>query len=526
MGAMHVVRLACYYSPSMFLRIPIGRLVPVLLAVCALWPATAKAGGNADGHMPGILTPPAIDGDVLYFVCQPGTIFAFDEESNAVRWSARLDPPPDAFDPEALPAPPPTPLGSYVLVHLGRRLWGVSKVDGRSVWHVDGLPEASYRAAVRSSNTMPGYYAFDMETEGIVLTIEQEGEEWFTRNRRLGDGGVSWERRLDGEPRAWWADRDCLCVACESRGTGGSSSSEGSRCSIARLDVGTGEIVWDAPFPEDGWFRASFRASYQTVRLIYMLRELPLHKFEVTALREESGETFRTISYESGDFLKALASGDKLVFLHREGSEEQRQVRFLLYYSSLNPIRFQTIREARSDQLFPAPEVDRNLFLYGGRVYSLYDGRLVWQQDTQRWLVGWAADDYFLYIWDSSGFLFSLDRLTGQEKWSTPFNVLPPEESLGPNYSGASMILAGGRLFVATPKAELWRVDPASGEPYPGILRISMTDGGREVVAARTGQPSPGRRFPWVWLSIAILALIGISFLWFGSRTSASQGRM
>ena len=510
--------MSCYYSPSMSIK----RNILPALAIAALSLAGIHVPVYAadEEPEPGILTPPAIEDSVLYFVNWPDMLYAFDEAENRVRWSASLDPPLQDFEISALPAPSPTPILSYLIVHLGNQLWGVSKVDGRSVWSVENLPVASHRNASRSVNPLPGYYTIEEESGGSLITLELEDGLWQIRSRRLGDGEIEWDTRLPGVPRGWWVDRDRILITCELYGESGPESTDNRPAAIIRLDPDTGETVWSVEPANGTSLRATFRSTYQAIPMIFLQLELPSGEFQVSSYREETGEKYRTITYSAGEHIATLNSGDKIVFLHREGSEEQRQVRFLLYYSSLNPIRFQTIRESRTDMIFPEPMVDGNLLLYAGTVYSLYDGRQVWREDVQRWQVGWASDDYYVYIWDAAGTLIALDRLTGQLTWETPFNVLPPEVAECSHYCGAGLVLADNRLIATTPAGEVLRVDPVTGEPYPGILRVSRTEEGDGLTRDVHGGEHGMTVSVWIWVSIAVLVILGAAFLWFGRKPS------
>jgi len=514
--AVHISGV-CYYSPQEMTPGLRYCIIPLVVFVACGLARPVKAAGGDD--VLGILTPPAVEEKVIYFVHWPQTLYAFDEAANKLRWSTVLDPPLGDIDERKLPAPVTETCPSYILVHLGRQLWGVSKVDGHTVWSAKGLEEASRDSAASMSNTLPGYYVLSGDADSSVITLEEESGWWFCRSRRLGDGSVEWEHRLNGEPRGWWLDGRSLWIGFELFGSSGPGSANGSPGNIVKLDAGSGNLLWATQVTEGVSLQAVFRVAGQRV---YLMERTADGDFQVRGFDEESGTLARSITYSAGDLIAALVSGDKLVFLHREGSPEQNLVRFLLYYSSLNPIRFQTIGEARADQLFSTPAVDGNLLLYAGASYSLYDGKLVWQEHLQRLLVDWAADDYRLYLWDSAGSIQGLDRLTGQEVWKTPFAVLPPDEQLGPHHGGASLALADERLFASTPTGEVYRIDPATGELHPGVLTV-REDSSIEP-AGRAHGPGEKRSHgtTWLWISITIVVLIGLAFLWFGTRKPQS----
>ncbi len=473
---------------------------------------------NSSNQNMGILTPPAVEDGILYFVHWPEILYAFDESENKLRWSAPLDPVPPEIDPEALPAPSPTPQMSYIFVHLGRRLWGISKIDGHSVWHVDGLPEASRRSSDTLTNTLPGYYLIENDTMGAVLTLEMDGEFWFCRGRRPGDGNQIWERRINGEPRGWWLDGEALWVAYELFGAEGPGSAEDNPAVIMKLESGTGDLIWATPVPNDAAFRSAFRIPRSRV---YLSEEHGDGEFEVRGFNENTGELYRSISWSGGEFIAALASSDKLVFLNSEGSGN---IKFQLYHSSLNPIQYHTIHKSRNDQLFPSPVIDGNLFLYAGCSFSLHDGNMVWQEQIDGSMIDWAADDYRIYFWDSAGSLIGLDRLTGKEIWRTPFNVLPHDGQTGPNHGVSSLTLTDNRLFATTPSGELIRIDPENGRPFPGVLQVTL-DSGIERTGNGGGQMTTGgRNSAWLWITISIVVLIGAFFLWFGMKKTNSWG--
>jgi len=469
------------------------------------------------GKEPGILGPPAVENGIVYFVHWPETLYAFDENTNEIRWTGTLDPllEIDNFDPADLPIPAPVTANSYVIVHIANQLWVVSKIDGLAAWHIDKLPPASRRIADATSNTFPGFYPVETGSDGGLITLEEESGFWFCRRRMLGNGNIAWENRIPGEPRAWWYDRDSVWIAYELFGESGPGSASDKPGVIVCLDPDDGGLKWSTPVIDNAMIQGAFRVEDSRV---YLVERTADGAFAVRAFNETSGELYKEISYYAGNYMETLVSGDKIVFLHEDGSPEHRQAKFHLYYSSLNPIKFQTLMLSRDDQLFSTPQIDRNLFLYAGASYSVYDGRLVWQEHIQRKMVDWASDDYMIYIWDSAGFLLGLDRLTTQEMWRTQFNVLPSESSMGPNHGGASLKLADGRLFAGTPAGELVRIDTSTGELHPAVLRVTSQD----VLKSngRNGGAGTGGGFGslWLWISLLIVASLAGFFLWFSLR--------
>ncbi len=491
-----------------------------LVLTCVNGAAVAFEPGNGpDEPLIGILTIPVWEDGIIYFAGWPDAFYAFDEEKNEARWAVALDPQPDELAFQYLPAPPPAPVLSYVLVQMGRRIWGVSKVDGRSVWSIDRLPPASGDEASRTSNPLPGYYIFGEDTDPAVITLEEDETRWYCRGRRLGDGGLDWERPLNGEPGGWWLERDSLWIVTEISGPNGPASTVDRPCALARYDASTGDLIWSAPVDNDSAFRACLRTDGR----IFLLEQND-GVFGFRSIHEESGEIQRIINYEAGDFIDALASDDKLIVMHRDSVPGSQIVKFSLYYTSLNPIRFQTIREARYDQLFHVPGIDRNLFFYGGTAYELYNGNLVWSEDAQREVVDWAADDERIYFWDSVGSIVALERLTSQEIWRIPFPNLPPIHLMGPDFSGAALTLIENRLFATTPLGELYRLNTETGEQFPGIIKVP--DSAQSAFNADNGTTSGAGRSNKsgliIWL-VVFLALVGAG-TWYVRRRGRQKG--
>lgn len=480
------------------------RTLLLLIAAALAFPLPSGAAGeDQEGKMLGILTVPAVDEGIIYFAGFGDKLYAFDEVKNEERWVAAIEPASE-YALDALPAPAPTSSGSYVLFHLGRRLWAVSRVDGRVVWSVDSLPEASMKSATRTSNPMPGYAVRGDELSGWVFSLEEDSGFWFCRKRRLGDGGIVWENKLEGNPRAWWSDYSGLWIACEQYGPEGAGESGTHAGLLTRVDPDSGSQVWASPVDPG----MSFRAALRSFGRMMLLEKKPDGQFQLRAFREDTGELYRTISYSRGDFLWALESSGRLILLHRKSRDE---LTLDLYYASLNLIKSADIQPAGDDQPFAVPEVDNTLLLYAGTAFSLYDGNRVWQfmSDSQKPIVAWTSDSERLYLWDSSGSLDCLERITGLEVWRTPFSVLPPPDVLGPGYGGASLTLDGNRLLAATPGGELFRIDTIRGEPNPGVIRIpaSLTD--NEIQQnTQPEQKNQQKKSPTALWTVLILALV------------------
>ena len=458
-----------------------------------------------------IITPPAIDEGIIYFYSWSVNLYAFNESANELQWTCVLDPPVGSIIPEMLPAPAPIPIRSNVLLHVGRRLWGISKVDGHPVWSVNNLPEGSFEASNRASNRLPGFYAIDEGNFGSVLTLEQDqtSSSWSINRRLLGDGSLEWEAEIDGVPRGWWFNREGLFLAYESDGSG----------VAMKIDPRTGEQKWTS----DMITGASYRSSFMGTGRIFLLQKLDSGQFEIDAYNQDSGNIYKTITYEAGELIDVLQSDDKLAFMHREGEESDRQVKFLLYYTSLNPIRIQTIRESRSDQPFSVPVIEGNLLLYAGRAYSVFDGNTVWSKNEQMSLIYTISDDYNIYIWEESGLISSWDRLTGAENWSTQLNVNLAQSLFNPNYDGASMTLLDGRLFIATPSGELFRMNIDTGELYPGVIKVSQSS--RTSTTSSRNSTSPNGPGPvWLWFVLVIAAIGLLAWIFISKSKAPSDG--
>ena len=463
---------------------------------------------DSEGGESGILTPPTIDENVMYFASRPSTLYSFNESTNDVRWTTNLETVPVEYDPEILPAPAPVSVGSYVLVHLGNSLWGVSKIDGRIVWRCDGLPEASRESAISTSNTFPGYYILRETADTVVVTLEEESGWWYARRRMLGDGSLVWEYRLNGEPRGWWLTREGLWIAYEQYGPSGPGSAVNQPGVIISLEMDNGDLNWGTPVDENAEFRSAFRADPAR---IFLLEKIDRDRFRIRGFSEQDGVMAFSTEYTDGQYYGSLSSDAKIVVLHYDGAPGLRQIRYSLYHTSLNPIRHTTIREARYDQHFPLPAISGNLLLYGGTVYELYDGNMVWRQVNQVRIVDYAADDYLFYFWDASGVLFSIDRLTGDEVWRTAFGILDESGINLVNYGGAALELLENRLYAITPTGEIVRFDPETGETYPGVLRISSSAGtsGNDTSSAES---KPANKPLTVVLIISILLSVVILY--------------
>jgi outer membrane protein assembly factor BamB len=470
--------------------------------------------------MYGILTKPEPDNNHIYFAGWPGTLYSFNEASNETIWTSVLDPLPDNVALENLPAPPPEIVGSFIMVHIGDRLWGISKIDGRSVWSINGLPQASAEVRIRSGNTLPGYLVSNRSDPPDIFTIEYDGTLWNLHCRHLGNGTEKWRYKLPGVPRAWWLIGGNPTIVCQLYGPNGAGPENDSPSVVVSVDQGNGDLNYSSPAAEDVTFLAALRSSGR----IFRIEGNSSGRFIVTSTFEDTGEYQNDIEYHTGEFLSAFQSDDKIVMLHRKEGSESEMLDYRLYYSSLSPIRYQTLLVSRDDQIFSEPWVDGNLFFFGGKTYSLYNGNQVWRDDIQRNIIDWVVDDHQLYAWDATGYLICFERLTGNELWKSAFDILPPEPMLGPKYSGAGLVLDDDRIIAFTPASEIYRISESDGEIYPGVLKVNnsmdKTDAG---IFSRVSGSEKGKKSLALILIIALLVVAGVIFVVVGYKRTTSK---
>jgi outer membrane protein assembly factor BamB len=449
---------------------------------------------------------------MLYFAAWPGNLYAFDGSNNEVRWKSPLDLSIDEVNQTCLPAPAPELKETYVLVHLGRRLWGVSKVDGRSVWSAEGLPDSSRENLRTSSNPLSGYFSLGEDTSAGVVTLEEDSDGWLCRRRRLGDGSLEWEFALEGDPKGWWLDLRQIWIVCQ-----GSAATAGSGPGVLlKLNADSGEVEWTTPVSGDTRFLATLRAT----RRVFLLEERAEGKFEIRAFNEESGDLYRSAGYSDGDFVGAFQTEDKLLFLHRQESSKREVLGLRMYYSSLNPMLARpTVLYPHDEKLFAEPVLDRTLLLYAGTAYSVFTGHPVWQEEVGQSLVDWVSDEDHIYLWDSAGELICLDRLAGQERWRTAFEPLQ-DESIGPNHGSASLALSDGRLVASTPYGELVKMDAASGALHPEVLRLRPATGGDQSAVGGGGKRPSGL---WLWAVLALIVIVAAGWITASSRRRLSD---
>jgi len=451
--------------------------------------------------LPGILTVPAVDEGIIYFVAWPGTLYAFNEFKNETRLIAPLDPEPSTVDFNSIPSEPPRIISSNIIIRIGGELWALSRVDGHTVWHISYLSESTDNLARRTGNPMPGYFTFGEDMKSSIITLEYESEKWLVRSRRLGDGGLIWEYPLMGEPESWEFIRSNIVVVSDEN----SESPANGRLTITVLDPSTGQLVRNVSPSNNETFRCAFFPDR-----ILMLTETDDGKFKLTLYALESGDEVNSTTYDAGPFIAGLSSEDKIVFVHSSESNDNPVSQFFLFRNDLLLIRKMDVYSSREDQLFYEPATEGNLFLYGNSVYSLYDGSVVWRKDAQYNIVSHVSDKDRLYFWDGlggAGAIFCFDMLTGNEIWNSAFNVLPPI-NLGKNFGGASLVIEDGKLLASSPLGELYRITPEDGAVNPGALKVKLSSGDTQ----RLAQKGKSKRNIWFPLTMGILAIALISY--------------
>jgi outer membrane protein assembly factor BamB len=127
-----------------------------------------------------------------------------------------------------------------------------------------------------------------------------------------------------------------------------------------------------------------------------------------------------------------------------------------------------------------------------GLSIDLRSGRRIWEREFGGTEMPWAAGDWVFGATDA-GEVAALQRDTGQARWAV--SLRPPAQGNKPQemVQLSSPLLAGGRLFVGTSRAELVSLNPMDGEVLgrqrlPGALSLPMlVVGGRLIVATDDG---------------------------------------
>lgn len=127
-----------------------------------------------------------------------------------------------------------------------------------------------------------------------------------------------------------------------------------------------------------------------------------------------------------------------------------------------------------------------------GLSIDLRSGRRIWEREFGGTEMPWAAGDWVFGTTDA-GEVAALQRDTGQARWAV--SLRPPAQGNKPQemVQLSSPLLAGGRLFVGTSRAELVSLNPMDGEVLgrqrlPGAVSLPMiVVGGRLIVATDDG---------------------------------------
>jgi len=127
-----------------------------------------------------------------------------------------------------------------------------------------------------------------------------------------------------------------------------------------------------------------------------------------------------------------------------------------------------------------------------GLSIDLRAGRRIWEREFGGTEMPWAAGDWVFGVTDA-GEVAALQRETGQARWA--LSLRPPAQGGKPQemVQLSSPLLAGGRLFIGTSRAELVSMDPSTGDVLgrqrlPGALSLPMmVAGGRLIVATDDG---------------------------------------
>lgn len=127
-----------------------------------------------------------------------------------------------------------------------------------------------------------------------------------------------------------------------------------------------------------------------------------------------------------------------------------------------------------------------------GLSIDLRAGRRIWEREFGGTEMPWAAGDWVFGVTDT-GEVAALQRDTGQARWAVSLRQ-PAEGGRSPEIMQlSSPLLAGGRLFIGTGRAELVSLDPSNGDELgrqrlPGALSLPMMAvGGRLIMATDDG---------------------------------------
>ena len=127
-----------------------------------------------------------------------------------------------------------------------------------------------------------------------------------------------------------------------------------------------------------------------------------------------------------------------------------------------------------------------------GLSIDLRAGRRIWEREFGGTEMPWAAGDWVFGATDA-GEMAALHRESGQARWAV--SLRPPAQGNRPQemIQLSSPVLAGGRLFVGTSRAELITLNPLDGDVLgrqrlPAALSLPMiVVGGRLILATDDG---------------------------------------
>lgn len=127
-----------------------------------------------------------------------------------------------------------------------------------------------------------------------------------------------------------------------------------------------------------------------------------------------------------------------------------------------------------------------------GLSIDLRAGRRIWEREFGGTEMPWIAGDW-VFGGTDMGEVAALHRETGQARWAV--SLRPPAKDGKPQEGVqlSSPLLAGGRIFVGTSRAELITLNPMDGDVLgrqrlPGALSLPMAAvGGRLIVATDDG---------------------------------------
>ena len=127
-----------------------------------------------------------------------------------------------------------------------------------------------------------------------------------------------------------------------------------------------------------------------------------------------------------------------------------------------------------------------------GLSIDLRSGRRIWEREFGGTEMPWVAGDWVFGATDV-GEVAALQRGSGQARWAVSLRPAAQEGKPRETMQLSSPLLAGGRIFVGTSKAELMSLNPMNGDVLgrqrlPAPLSLPMiVVGGRLIVATDDG---------------------------------------